>query len=602
MPAGSGVASSPRSVVAGLSTSAQPWRATSTSTPLNLVASDVDDVETAIRPPSRSTRPASSRSAGTRSPSSSRSASSTHSARSGRPRLSRTSSAVSLGPSTTALGGHGIRLVAVSELMTTTNLPWAQRDSASTRSALVRPERGGPATRSRRPSVSGDQSTRCTGRRRPPAARRLPDARPPHPGSCGISVRRTSVGKATHRHGPPSARRSVCRARHGRGVVGAGVGELHLTRVVHPHRPPGWRVAGYVCGAQTGERRVERVDAAQQEGAPGDLAPARVQQSAPTRHHAHHTDRPAVAQDPQDGVGQQVGAVRRLGLEELVPAVDQQDDRRRRGLRGGRRSVPGGTKAPVDLVPQVSDQGDAGPVVVAAGARAQVGERAEVAQRPVGVDDLQVERLWTGGSGRREGDRPYGRGAPAARPADEQPGPVSGVPGEGCHALQVGLVDQTHNAVESARRRPAPTADVHHGRQGRQPRSPGRATADEAMCLQNRLDHPTGRHQRCLLDRWWQLGGGAVGGAGTHRQAASSHRRRLEGRGLEGRQGSVRTPSHGAPGCAGGDGGGRRVVEDVDRVGPVAHPEGDPQRDIRPDLRVHRPGRALRRQDQVHPE
>ena len=114
-------------------------------------------------------------------------------------------------------------------------------------------------------------------------------------------------------------------ARHRRGVVRGCPGELHLAFVVHPYGPArGW-VAGRVGGAQPGERRVERVDAAQQEGAPGDLTPARVQQAAPSGHGPEDADRPTVAQNPQERADQLIGAVRGLGLDELVPAVDQDE-------------------------------------------------------------------------------------------------------------------------------------------------------------------------------------------------------------------------------------------------------------------------------------
>ena len=46
----------------------------------------------------------------------------------------------------------------------------------------------------------------------------------------------------------------------------------------------------------------------------------------------------------------------------------------------------------------------------------------------------------------------------------------------------------------------------------------------------------------------------------------------------------------------------QRVADDVDPVGPVVDPQGEPQIGVRPDVVVHNPGRPLRRQHEVHPE
>ncbi len=45
-----------------------------------------------------------------------------------------------------------------------------------------------------------------------------------------------------------------------------------------------------------------------------------------------------------------------------------------------------------------------------------------------------------------------------------------------------------------------------------------------------------------------------------------------------------------------------RVLEDVDGVGAVPHPEGDPQVDVRPHLGAQRAGRSLAREHEVDPE
>ena len=106
---------------------------------------------------------------------------------------------------------------------------------------------------------------------------------PPVAGGTSARAGRRSAGRPTATRRRRAGRRAG-RLRATVAVVGRGhLGELHLAPVVHPHGPAGRRVARRVGGAQAGERRVERVDAAQQEGAPGDLAPARVQQAAATR-------------------------------------------------------------------------------------------------------------------------------------------------------------------------------------------------------------------------------------------------------------------------------------------------------------------------------
>ncbi len=208
MPSGSGIATRLRSAVVGFSTRQHPWRAASTSIPLNRVARAVVEVDITASPPSRSTRPMISRSTGARPLSPSRSASSTHRARSWCRRLSRTRPSGSPESMTTDPGGHGIRPASAARVTATTRRPSAHRDSVTTRSALVRPDRGGPTTSSRRPSRSGRHQ------QAPPWSPPTPSSTRPSrwPGSPdgGLGRRstpalRTTAGRGVHRHASSSA-------------------------------------------------------------------------------------------------------------------------------------------------------------------------------------------------------------------------------------------------------------------------------------------------------------------------------------------------------------------------------------------------------------
>lgn len=161
---------------------------------------------------------------------------------------------------------------------------------------------------------------------------------------------------------------------------------------MHPHGTARRWFARRVRRAQAGERRVEGVDAAHQEGASGHLAPPWVQQGAATGDGADHAGRPPVAQHAQEGGGEVLRPVGRVGLDELLPTVDEQQDRRRCSkCRRVARSLRPHQEAPVHLGAQVLHEGGAGPHVVDPGAGSQVREGAEVGQRPVTVDDVQVQ-------------------------------------------------------------------------------------------------------------------------------------------------------------------------------------------------------------------
>ena len=161
---------------------------------------------------------------------------------------------------------------------------------------------------------------------------------------------------------------------------------------MHAHRPTGRGLARGVGGAQPGERCIERVDRAEQEGAGRDPGPSRVQEGPASRDGAHEPDRATVAQKADELTAEVVGDRRGLGLDELVPAVDEHEDR---GPLASAPVVrrPGAACAEptVDLVAQVPQEGRAAPGVVGPDPRADVGERVEVGQRPVRVDYVQVQ-------------------------------------------------------------------------------------------------------------------------------------------------------------------------------------------------------------------
>ena len=321
-------------------------------------------------------------------------------------------------PMTTAPAGHGIRPASAAELHGRRRTAlrhrgirrppaarWCARTAAGRRRASRRPSRVGAPPAGGRP-VAADAQQHAPRRDRGRGA------------TAAGSVGATSVRRTTRRKGDPPprrrrrGRRGPAVARHGRGVVGGGPGELHLAGVVHPHRPA--RVAGRGGRRWRAARRAPRRAGRccpSRKVRPGDLAPPRVQQAAAARDRAHHADRPAVAQHPQERAGQRVGAVRGLGLDELVPAVDQDEDRRpvdlrplapsgparrRRGAGRPRRAGAGRRAAQAALV-------------VAAHARAEMGERVEVGQRAVGVDDVQVQRVRAGVGRRGERRAPAGR-------------------------------------------------------------------------------------------------------------------------------------------------------------------------------------------------
>lgn len=83
---------------------------------------------------------------------------------------------------------------------------------------------------------------------------------------------------------------------------------------------------GDVGGTEPGERRVERVRPAQEHGLGGHPRPAGLEQAAATRHDGADTDCRAVAQEGDEGVHDGVGP--RVGgtLEQLVPAVHDDED------------------------------------------------------------------------------------------------------------------------------------------------------------------------------------------------------------------------------------------------------------------------------------
>ena len=162
------------------------------------------------------------------------------------------------------------------------------------------------------------------------------------------------------------------------------------------------------------------------------------------------------------------------------------------GASGSSRSGSAAAEATVDLGAQVPDEGGAGPRWSSLGdAGAEVGERAEVGQRPVGVDDVHVQGSRAGAGRRGQGERAQGGRAPAARPAGEQPGAVGGGPRQGRDALQVGLVDEAHHARAPRRRRgPRRGAGGHHRRAGAPATVPGAGAHRASRCAAtHRRDH-----------------------------------------------------------------------------------------------------------------
>ena len=123
----------------------------------------------------------------------------------------------------------------------TTNRPSAARDSATTHTALLRPDRAGPTTRSRRPSVSGRHQQAAP-------------SSPPIPSNAAVSQRstlrswgvpradtwwrRTTDGRAVHRQAAPSVGRRP--ARCATAAMSAGVTEencssrLSCSRIARP--------------------------------------------------------------------------------------------------------------------------------------------------------------------------------------------------------------------------------------------------------------------------------------------------------------------------------------------------------------------------------
>src|SRR5205085_840448 len=77
-----------------------------------------------------------------------------------------------------------------------------------------------------------------------------------------------------------------------------------------------------------------------------------------------------------------------------------------------------------------------------------------------------------------------------------------------------------------------------------------------------------------------------AGGGGLHRRPR--HERRLEREHLAGAE-----PEVAPTGLVPADGGRHRDADDVDGLGHVLHPQGDPQVGVGPDVVVHRPAGAL---------
>ena len=139
---------------------------------------------------------------------------------------------------------------------TATGRPAVHRDSATTRSALVRPERGGPATSRRRPSCSGRQQQGMPCASSPDHDGQAVGGRPgPRSGATRrrARARRTTDGSVIHRQGPPPTGRGPAAAATAALSAGWRRAELHLAPVVHPHRPAGRGLARDVGGAQPGE-------------------------------------------------------------------------------------------------------------------------------------------------------------------------------------------------------------------------------------------------------------------------------------------------------------------------------------------------------------
>ena len=301
------------------------------------------------------------------------------------------------------------------------------------------------------------------------------------------SQRRTTDGSASQRHGPPCAGRVPAAA--ATAAVSAGVGPANCTSrlsCTRTARPGG------------GSRGASEARSPASAASSGSIAPSRKVLAATPAHRGCSRPRPPATAPTRPT--ERPSRSRRTSsplrssaawADWASPSCSQPSTSSRivgRSTPRGRDAAGGrGTEPPVDLVAQVRQQGCAGPGVVGPDPGADVREHVEVGEGTVCVDDVQVQgRRRTPGRGSQP-QRTQGGGAPGARTAHQQPGPLACAPDERADPLQVGLVDQPHH--DGTGRPRAGGEDRSHQRgQRRQPRRPRRPATDPPVSPPHRRD------------------------------------------------------------------------------------------------------------------
>ena len=129
-----------------------------------------------------------------------------------------------------------------------------------------------------------------------------------------------------------------------RGVVGRRHRELDLAAVVDADGPPGRGVAREVGGSQAGDGGIQGVDRTDDEGAAGDRCPTGLQEAPSPGDRPDDSDGPAVAEHPEETPDELVRVGRWDGVDDLFPPVDDDED--------GRAPIAVTSTAGLDVTPR----------------------------------------------------------------------------------------------------------------------------------------------------------------------------------------------------------------------------------------------------------